>query len=171
MKTIKDTLKNQIGMSLAETLAAVLIMSFVTLGIAAGISAGTRVYKKISGKAEAQTLLATNIAALSEYFETSDQSISFNETDGITIGYSEVVKGSVTIYNNGSKGIYLLYDNGSISPLISEKANTSGYYAAIDSFSTENGITNMQVTIYQDGTAVNESETVSIRNTTKVPAE
>lgn len=165
MRMLRNKFQSHKGMSLAETLAAVLIMSLVTLGIAAGATAGTRVYHQITQKAEAQTLLATNVSALNEYLERGDDitPVSGNEIQtnassdadpttgsseevvipkaGFSIGYSEVTHTKVTITNNDKKGLYLQYydmeDNtsGDPRPLISEKANTQGLYAVLSDIS------------------------------------
>lgn len=47
-------------------------MSLVTLAIAAGITTAVRVYRQISLKADAQTLLGTSIAALNADFASAD---------------------------------------------------------------------------------------------------
>lgn len=69
---IKNKIRQKAGFSLTEMLATVLIMSLVTLAIAGGITTAVRVYRQITLKADAQTLLATSIAALNTDLASAD---------------------------------------------------------------------------------------------------
>lgn len=201
MKDVIEKFHSDRGMSLGEALATVLIMSFVTIGIVTGVTAGVRVYRKVTEQSEAQTLLATNVAALSQYLEKGDKITTGNNS--ITIGYSEVSETKVVIQNgsdsNGQKGIYLQYyklkDNlsssdssidepvGTLEPLVSTKSNTSGLYAELsnvdeaDDNQTEpdddtDQVTNFTITIKDRSDASrNVSENVQVRNTVQYPTE
>lgn len=190
MKAMFQKLHTEQGMSLGEALATTLIMSFVMIGIATGVTAGVRVYHQITERAEAQTLLATNIAALSEYLEKGHDITTTADT--ISIGYSEVSGTKVLIQNKAEgkdSGIYVQYydsdgeADGSMEPLISTKSNTSGLYALISGIEEEGAasgniqsadndalesdlVTTYTITVYnKNGTKTNESENVSVRNT------
>lgn len=155
MTMFRNKVKSEEGASLGEMLVTVLIMSLVTLAIASGVTAGIRVYHRITQRAEAETLLATNVAAVSEYLEKgSGISVTDNSTQNndnmsnsggtvVDIETSEVSQAHTELWNNGTKGIYIhTYDdtgdnennNATVSsetPLISEGVNTSGLYARL----------------------------------------
>ena len=189
MKAMLQKINTRKGMSIGEALAAVLIMSFVTIGIATGVTAGARVYHRITERSEAQTLLATNIAALSEYLEKGHDITTTVNT--ISIGYSEVSETKVLIQNKAEgndSGIYVQYydedgKEAGMEPLISTKSNTSGLYAQISAVTEEKSnseagqtadkeqlesdlVTKYTISIYnKNGKVTNESENVSVRNT------
>lgn len=169
------------GMTLSETLAAVLIMSLVTLAIAAGVTAGSRVYSGVQMKAEGQTILSTNVAALSDYLENG-YGISPGENGTISIQFSETSDSKIRIYNNGEHGIYVQYQdndgndlNGTEpQPLISEKDNTSGLYAELSDVKQNNDktVTSYTITVVdKNGKKYNGPETVSVRSLIHYPTE
>lgn len=190
MKAMLQKLHTEQGMSIGEALATVLIMSFVTIGIATGVTSGVRVYHEVTVRAEEQTLLATNVAALSQYLENG-HNIDASESNKITVGYSEVSGTKVIIQNRErgteEKGIYVQYydengaEAGAMQPLISTKSNTSGLYAQISAVRDDtkaedkgqseiNRVTEFTVTIFnKNDKETKESETVKIRNTIQYP--
>lgn len=182
MKYVHYKLKFQDGMSLTETLMAVLIMSLVTLAIAAGVTAGSRVYRRITLRAEEQTLLATTVDAVSDYFEKADGEIKWIDSDTVDISYSEVTKSHIQIFNNNKDGIYIRYmdknEEGNIpesTPLVSKKSNTSNLYAKISpSTTSKSDVTAFKITIFHDNDETVENMEIKVKNTTrtpKVPAE
>lgn len=59
-------LRSEKGMSLAETLVTIAIFSIILVAVTGGSTAAYRVYKQVSEKADAETLLSTSILAVSE---------------------------------------------------------------------------------------------------------
>lgn len=182
-------LRSEEGMTLSETLAAVLIMSLVTLAIAAGVTAGSRVYNEMRVKAEAQTLLSTNVAALSDYLEKEFVIPDTTSSDTIDIKFSEVSDTTVHIYNNTDndhKGIYIDYLNSSSpseeadtdvdpQPLISDQSNTSGLYAVLSDVKTETTgdgktVTTFTITVRdQSGKTAEDAKNVKVMNLIHYP--
>lgn len=181
-------IRSKKGMTLSETLIAVLLMSLVTLAITAGVTAGMRVYNRIKVKSEAQTLLSTNVAALSEYFENQYVISNADSSDTADIrSFSEESNTVLHIYNNGNKGIYVAYLDGNTTnqdddkkadenveeqPLISDKSNTSGLYAKLSDVSTDGKITTFTVKVYDRNDKVAEkAENVKVRTMVQYPLD
>lgn len=181
-------IRSQKGMTLSETLIAVLLMSLVTLAITAGVTAGMRVYNRIKVKSEAQTLLSTNVAALSEYFENQYviSKPESSETAAIR-SFSEESNTVLRIYNNGKQGIYVAYLDGNTvnqddaekadenvdnQPLISDKSNTSGLYAKLSDVSTDGKITTFTVTVLdRNDKEAEKAENVKVRTMVQYPLD
>lgn len=179
-------IRSQKGMTLSETLIAVLLMSLVTLAITAGVTAGMRVYNRIRVKSEAQTLLSTNVAALSEYFG-NQYVISNTESSDTADTFSEESNTVLHIYNNGKQGIYVAYLDGNTvnqadvkkaekdvddQPLISDKSNTSGLYAKLSNVSNDGKITTFTVTVLDRNDKKAEiAENVKVRTMVQYPAD
>lgn len=181
-------IRSQKGMTLSETLIAVLLMSLVTLAITAGVTAGMRVYNRIKVKSEAQTLLSTNVAALSEYFENQYVISKPESSDTADIlSFSEESNTVLRIYNNGKQGIYVAYLDGNTvnqddaekadenvddQPLISDKSNTSGLYAKLSDVSTDGKITTFTVTILdRNDKEAEKAENVKVRTMVQYPLD
>lgn len=184
-------IRSKKGMTLSETLIAVLLMSLVTLAITAGVTAGMRVYNRIKVKSEAQTLLSTNVSALSEYFENQYVISKPESSDRADIrSFSEESNTVLRIYNNGKKGIYVAYLDGNTlldtnqnelkkaddsvddQPLISDKSNTSGLYAKLSDVSTDGKITTFTVTVLDRNNKKAEiAENVKVRTMVQYPAD
>lgn len=181
-------IRSKKGMTLSETLIAVLLMSLVTLAITAGVTAGMRVYNRIKVKSEAQTLLSTNVAALSEYFENQYviSKPESSETADIR-SFSEESNTVLHIYNNGKQGIYVAYLDGNTvnqdddkkaetdvddQPLISDKSNTSGLYAKLSDVSSDGKIITFTVTVLDRNDKVAEqAKDVKVRTMVQYPAD
>ena len=181
-------IRSQKGMTLSETLMAVMLMSLVTLAITAGVTAGMRVYNRIKVKSEAQTLLSTNVAALSEYFEKQCVISKPESPETADIrSFSEESNTVLHIYNNGNKGIYVAYLDGNTEnpddaekadnsvddqPLISDKSNTSGLYAKLSDVSTDDKITTFTVTVLDRNNKVAEkAKNVKVRTMVQYPLD
>ena len=68
MKKLMIRKRNQDGFTLTEMLATVLIMSIVTTSIVAGVSVVKDNFKNVQNKANAQVLLSTTVAELTDRF-------------------------------------------------------------------------------------------------------
>lgn len=143
-RIVSSKLNNDHGFSLTELLATIAIMSLVTLAIAAGSVTAVRVYKQVSIKANAQTLLATSITAMSDEFEhavVDDAESEKTEKKAITIDgdkkgcsfLSEKRGVEIKISNNSTDGIYV---NAQASlPLVTKKTNTYDLYTEVSDIS------------------------------------
>lgn len=143
-RIVRSKLNNEHGFSLTELLATIAIMSLVTLAIAAGSVTAVRVYKQVSIKANAQTLLATSITAMSDEFEhavVDDAESEKTEKKAITIDedkkgcsfLSEKRGVEIKISNNSTDGIYV-YATASL-PLVTKKTNTYDLYTEVSDIS------------------------------------
>ncbi len=158
----RSKLQNTEGFTLSETLMTVVLIGLVTLAIAGGIVAARNVYQRISLRADAQTLLATTVSALTEDLSsvTSCDSVSSGQSSGES---SELVKTVDLIkdgtendlyYYAGSRGYRMQYKNGTYQgdeekviqvtpqaqsrvsiPLLPKKIQTRDLYAYIESLS------------------------------------
>lgn len=181
-------IRSQKGMTLSEILIAVLLMSLVTLAITAGVTAGMRVYNRIRVKSEAQTLLSTNVAALSEYFGNQYVIPNTESSDTADIrSFSEESNTVLHIYNKGKQGIYVAYLDGNTvnpdgdkkadkdvddQPLISDKSNTSGLYAKLSNVSNDGKITTFTVTVLDRNDKEAEiAKNIKVRTMVQYPAD
>lgn len=172
--------RRSLGASLSEMLVTVLIVSFVMLAITGGIAAAVRSYRTISLEADARTLLATSITALSEKIEktraaegSSSPAIEVKGDGEIDLAYYEGSGTSVTIQNNGESGIQITY--GSVTePLVTDKTSTLGLYTKLESASCTGDLVTFTIGTYRmaDGTEkqVGTSRTVKVGSTVQTPA-
>ena len=66
IREMRRKLHNTNGFTLSETLMTVVLIGLVTMAMAGGIVAARNVYQRISLRADAQTLLATTVSAVTE---------------------------------------------------------------------------------------------------------
>lgn len=124
---MKEKVKNRRGFSVSEMLMVVLILSLLIVVLGSGFMVVKNSYEKITVKAEAQTLLSTTIAKVTDefrfarYIHAEDPKV-VKFTSGI-LGYEiwfENGDGS-----NGNKGI-LVCNNAHLSvQLLTDKTMTS----------------------------------------------
>ena len=142
-RIIMSKLNNDHGFSLTELLATIAIMSLVTLAIAAGSVTAVRVYKQVSIKANAQTLLATSITAMSDEFEhavvddaesekTEKRAIKIDDDKKGCFFLSEKRGTEITISNKNTDGIYV-----ESTPLVTKKTNTFDLYTEVSDISVD----------------------------------
>ena len=156
----RSKLRNTNGFTLSETLMTVVLIGLVTMAILGGIIAARNVYQRISLRADAQTLLATTVSALTEDLssvtscdvESSGQAqnsgkenaptaltlIENGETKGLFFyagsrGYSMQYINGTDKHNE--KGIQVQPQSGVSIPLIPHKVQTRDLYAYIESLS------------------------------------
>ncbi len=169
------------GASLAEMLVTVLIMSFVMIAITGGIAAAVRSYRTISLEADARTLLATSITALSEKIEktrapegSGEAAITVSGDGTIDLAYYEGSGTSVQIENNGESGIQVTYGENLTEPLVTDKTSTLGLYTKLESATCEGNAVTFSIGTYRmvDGAEqqVGSSRTVCVRSTVQTPA-
>ncbi|MGO4970657.1 hypothetical protein ACTQ56_01445 [[Clostridium] aminophilum] len=93
-------------------LTAILIMSLVMTGAAAGLTTAIRVYRQMTLKADAETLLGTTITVLSSELRTSSKNNLSEEGGAQTMEiYCEDQKMYLTFSNDPVKGIQVTVDN------------------------------------------------------------
>ena len=101
--SMRKKLHSTEGFTLSETLMTVVLIGLVTTVMAGGIVAARNVYQRISLRADAQTLLATTVSALTE-----DLSSVTSCEDG-----AEITSGSSRgYYYVKDRGYWLQYVNG-----------------------------------------------------------
>lgn len=158
----RSKLQNTKGFTLSEMLMTVLLISLVGMAITGGIVAARNVYQRISLRADAQTLLATTVSALTEDLASVT---SCTDADGKDVVQGEdksknvvvdlIGKDAKNIYlYAGSRGYKMQYKNGTYKndtekailvvpkmqtgaeiPLLPKKVQTRGLYAYIESLS------------------------------------
>ncbi len=65
-RSLRDKIHSEEGFTLSETLMTVVLIGLITMAMAGGIVAAKNVYQRISLRADAQTLLATTVSAVTE---------------------------------------------------------------------------------------------------------
>ena len=88
--------RNMRGASLAEMLVTVLILSIAMVAVAGGAASSVRIYRQLRQKANAQTLLSTQINTLSGYLY--DSKVEKNDLE--TSSDKQIVK-SIYVENKG----------------------------------------------------------------------
>lgn len=140
-------------MSLAETLVTVAIFSIVLVAVTTGSTAAYHVYKKVSEKADAETLLSTSILAVSEDLYNASDVVLQGDTDESSFGtvlyfYNKALNYNENFSNesdssDSSKTIInrklwkideeVTPDTDAKNPVIADKTQTLGLYAKLDS--------------------------------------
>lgn len=148
---MREFFKNRIwhsstGVSLAELLTAILIMSLVMTGAAAGLTTAIRVYRQMTLKADAETLLGTTITVLSSELRTSSKNNLSEEGGAQTMEiYCEDQKMYLTFSNDPVKGIQVTAEERGLDdpavefPLVSARTKTDGLYNEVTWGDCENG--------------------------------
>lgn len=153
---MREFFKNRIwqsssGVSLTELLTAILIMSLVMAGAAAGLTTAIRVYRQMTLKADAETLLGTTITVLTSELRTSSKNNLSGEGGAQTMEiYCEDQKMYLTFSNDPVNGIQVTADtvtaderglNDPVAefPLVSARTKTDGLYNEVTWDECENG--------------------------------
>ena len=142
--SMRKKLHSTEGFTLSETLMTVVLIGLVTTVMAGGIVAARNVYQRISLRADAQTLLATTVSAVTEDLSSVT---SCEDGAGITDGTS-----AGNYYYAKDRGFWLRYVNetgtgsatrgiqvepkgnpGATVPLLPDKVQTRDLYAYIAS--------------------------------------
>ncbi len=182
----RSKLQNTEGFTLSEMLMTVLLISLVGMAITGGIVAARNVYQRISLRADAQTLLATTVSALTEDLASVT---SCTDADGKDVS-GELINENVFLYA-GSRGYQMQYKNGTYKndtekailvvpkmqtgaeiPLLPKKVQTRGLYAYIESLSVtkpqsgDGGYFTLKIQIKKDNQVIEEAE-VCVHNRMK----
>ena len=117
IREMRRKLHNTNGFTLSETLMTVVLIGLVTMAMAGGIVAARNVYQRISLRADAQTLLATTVSAVTEDLSSvsscdalqssgsSQQTVTLIQDDG------NPVESNAFFYAE-SRGYRMQYRNG-----------------------------------------------------------
>lgn len=113
---MRRKLHNTNGFTLSETLMTVVLIGLVTMAMAGGIVAARNVYQRISLRADAQTLLATTVSAVTEDLSSVSscdalQSSGSSQTEAALIQEGNPV-GSNAFFYAESRGYRMQYRNG-----------------------------------------------------------
>ena len=117
-RRLRDKIHREEGFTLSETLMTVVLIGLITMAMAGGIVAAKNVYQRISLRADAQTLLATTVSAVTEDLSSvsscdalqssgsSQQTVTLIQDDG------NPVESNAFFYAE-SRGYRMQYRNGS----------------------------------------------------------
>ena len=117
-RRLRDKIHSEEGFTLSETLMTVVLIGLITMAMAGGIVAAKNVYQRISLRADAQTLLATTVSAVTEDLSSvsscdalqssgsSQQTVTLIQDDG------NPIESNACFYAE-SRGYWMQYRNGS----------------------------------------------------------
>lgn len=116
-RRLRDKIHSEEGFTLSETLMTVVLIGLITMAMAGGIVAAKNVYQRISLRADAQTLLATTVSAVTEDLSSVSscdalQSSGSSQTETALIQNGSPV-GSTSFFYAESRGYRMQYRNGS----------------------------------------------------------
>ena len=117
-RRLRDKIHSEEGLTLSETLMTVVLIGLITMAMAGGIVAAKNVYQRISLRADAQTLLATTVSAVTEDLSSVSscdalQSSGSSQTEAALIQDGTTPVGSNAFFYAESRGYRMQYRNGS----------------------------------------------------------
>lgn len=175
MRTGMKRLCTNAGASLSETLVTVLLLSIVLSAMVAGIPAVMSAYRNVRLKADAQTLLATAVSAVTEEVRWADDLTFDNGTNGTYEFYSSRQNARVKLVNGSygtsvaglsARGIFIQTVDGTSSrQLLTQKTQTLGLYASIQPIQSDNHCVNYTISVFssENSKAPLESTNLSVR--------
>lgn len=115
-RRLRDKIHSEEGFTLSETLMTVVLIGLITMAMAGGIVAAKNVYQRISLRADAQTLLATTVSAVTEDLSSVSscdalQSSGSSQTETALIQKGNRVEPAAFFYAE-SRGYRMQYRNG-----------------------------------------------------------
>ncbi len=116
IREMRRKLHNTNGFTLSETLMTVVLIGLITMAMAGGIVAAKNVYQRISLRADAQTLLATTVSAVTEDLSSVSscdalQSSGSSQQEVTLIQEGNPVEPAAFFYAE-SRGYRMQYRNG-----------------------------------------------------------
>ena len=116
-RRLRDKIHSEEGFTLSETLMTVVLIGLITMAMAGGIVAAKNVYQRISLRADAQTLLATTVSAVTEDLSSVSscdalQSSGSSQTEAALIRDGNLAESTAFFYVE-SRGYQMQYQNGS----------------------------------------------------------
>lgn len=138
IRKISLKLHQKSGFSLSELLVTALLMGLVTTAVAGASSAVLRVYRDVTLRADAQTLLSTADSAMKRDLYTAADPVK-QADGGISFTCEDV--GEQVTYSNGKDQDQekILRTTGSESqqPLVADPTRTQGLSLRFDNFTAE----------------------------------
>ena len=115
-RRLRDKIHSEEGFTLSETLMTVVLIGLITMAMAGGIVAAKNVYQRISLRADAQTLLATTVSAVTEDLSSVSscdalQSSGSSQQEVTLIRDGKPVEPAAFFYAE-SRGYRMQYRNG-----------------------------------------------------------
>lgn len=115
-RRLRDKIHSEEGFTLSETLMTVVLIGLITMAMAGGIVAAKNVYQRISLRADAQTLLATTVSAVTEDLSSVSscdalQSSGSSQQEVALIWKGNLVESTAFFYAE-SRGYQMQYRNG-----------------------------------------------------------
>lgn len=116
-RRLRDKIHSEEGFTLSETLMTVVLIGLITMAMAGGIVAAKNVYQRISLRADAQTLLATTVSAVTEDLSSVSscdalQSSGSSQQEVTLIRDGNLAESTAFFYAE-SRGYRMQYRNGS----------------------------------------------------------
>ena len=164
-------LRSAVGASLAETLVTILLLSIILSAVVAGIPAVMSAYREVRLKADAQTLLATAVTAVTDelrYAEDVQYSTDYTFYSSKRSAVIELVSVS-NADDSSDNGIYVRKPNTAAdentkdNPLLTKQTQTLGLYASLTPGSMENGCIVYTVSVISSDGKVIESTLLKVR--------
>lgn len=116
IREMRRKLHNTNGFTLSETLMTVVLIGLITMAMAGGIVAAKNVYQRISLRADAQTLLATTVSAVTEDLSSVSSCDALQSSGSsqqeVTLIQSGTPTGSNAFFYAGDRGYEMQYQNG-----------------------------------------------------------
>lgn len=115
-RKLRDKIHSEEGFTLSETLMTVVLIGLITMAMAGGIVAAKNVYQRISLRADAQTLLATTVSAVTEDL-SSVSSCDALQSSGSSQQEAALIENGTPVGSNAffyaeSRGYRMQYRNG-----------------------------------------------------------
>ena len=116
-RRLRDKIHSEEGFTLSETLMTVVLIGLITMAMAGGIVAAKNVYQRISLRADAQTLLATTVSAVTEDLSSVSSCDALQSSGSsqqtVTLIQNGSPVGSKAFFYAESRGYRMQYRNGS----------------------------------------------------------
>lgn len=117
IREMRRKLHNTNGFTLSETLMTVVLIGLITMAMAGGIVAAKNVYQRISLRADAQTLLATTVSAVTEDLSSVSSCDALQSSGSSQQAVTLIQEGNpvepAAFFYAESRGYRMQYRNGS----------------------------------------------------------
>ena len=115
-RRLRDKIHSEEGFTLSETLMTVVLIGLITMAMAGGIVAAKNVYQRISLRADAQTLLATTVSAVTEDLSSVSSCDALQSSGSsqqeVTLIWKGNLAESTAFFYAESRGYRMQYRNG-----------------------------------------------------------
>ena len=115
-RRLRDKIHSEEGFTLSETLVTVVLIGLITMAMAGGIVAAKNVYQRISLRADAQTLLATTVSAVTEDLSSVSSCDALQSSGSSQQAVTLIEKGNpvepAAFFYAESRGYRMQYRNG-----------------------------------------------------------